>query len=288
MTDVRGNSDKNGKKSRPFRVLAGFGSMADELPTIDAAMILARALEADITGCFVEDADLLNLAALPFAKAIRPSDRSVLQIEREQMEQQFSRAASNWQRTLFARSSHSSVRCSFKIMHGAYSTEIAREAVASDIVVINPLNLPYRAPNAASLLWHAIDEAMGMVIMPERSQWLPNGPVVLLISGSNADRSVLTIANRIARATGNQTVILTTDAAEGTRQQIRDTAFEIFASEADIRLVAESRLETAAVRIAELRPSFVILQPSKTSLSDASIALLLNSSQAPLMLMRRG
>ena len=60
-----------------FRILAGFGSVADEEPTIDTALMLARALEADIAGYFVEDTDLLNLAALPFAKVVRPADRSV-------------------------------------------------------------------------------------------------------------------------------------------------------------------------------------------------------------------
>lgn len=258
------------------------------MPTIDAAMTLARALEAEIAGCFVEDSDLLNLAALPFAKAIRPADRSVLQIERDQMEREFARAASTWQQTLFARSSHTSIRCSFKIMRGAYTAEIAREAVASDIVVINPVNLPYQPPNAISLLWQAIDEAMGTVIMPERGHWRADGPVVILISDTIADRSILTIAGRIAKATGNDMVLLMTDAAADVRQHVRDTAVELIGSDADVRVIPVSNLEAAAGQLTELRPSFVILQPSDKSLSDAAVAMLLKSGQAPLMLMRRG
>ena len=288
MTERATKSKQSGRSLNPLRVLAGFGSIADELPTIDAAMTLAQALEAEIEGCFIEDADLLNLSALPFAKAIRPADRSVQHIERHQMEREFARAASNWQRTLFAKSSRTSVHCSFKIMRGAYTTELAREAAASDLVVVNPANLPHRRPNAISLLWQAIEAAMGTVIMPERGCWHAEGPVVVLAAGSAFERSMLTIAGRISGATVGKSVLLTTDVKAGSSIDVSDLAGSQLGSRDDVRVVQAGNLETAAMRLSELRPSFVILQPSKATLSEVAISMLLNSGQAPLMLLRHG
>ena len=288
MAEGAKTSKESSKQSHPFRVIAGFGSIADELPTIEAAMMLARALEAEIAGCFIEDVDLLNLAALPFAKAIRPADRSVLQIEREQMERELARAATSCQRTLYARSSHTSVRCSFKIMRGAYSAEIAKEAVASDLVVINPLNLPLRPPNAISMLWQTIDEAMGTVIMPEHGHWRADGPVVVLHSGTHVDQSILGIAVRVARATGTETVLLAVDDLEDDRPKKRKRKTGPPVPGSGVRIIQARNLQTAAVHLSDLQPSLVVLQPSEPLLGDAAIALLLKASQAPLMLLRRG
>lgn len=276
-----------GEKPVPLRVLAGFGSLADELPTIDAAMALARALEAEIAGCFVEDADLLNLAGLPFAKAIRLSDRSVQRIEREQMQRLFSRAAANCQRNLLAKSSHLSVRCSFKIMRGTYSTEIAREAVARDVVVINPANLPNRAPNAVTQLCRSFEGALGTVIVPERGPWRPDGPVVVMTTGPNVEQSILTIAHRMARAADNSLFVITTGVPESDQQRFRAEVTEVLGVGANIRFAAEIRIDAAAAQLARMRPSFVVLQPFGDKLSDSLITQLLESGRAPLMLMRK-
>ena len=96
------------------------------------------------------------------------------------------------------------------------------------------------------------------------------------------------IAGRIAKATGGKTVLLTTDADADARQTIRGAAIELMGSGADVRVVPASNLQAAAVQLAELRPSFVILQPADATLRDAAIATLLKSGQAPQMLMRRG
>ena len=80
--------------SSRFRIVAGFGSVANEGPTIDTALMLVRAFEADVAGYFIEDTDLLNLAALSFAKAMRPTDPTVRSVELSHMERAMARAAS--------------------------------------------------------------------------------------------------------------------------------------------------------------------------------------------------
>ncbi|MEX3007244.1 hypothetical protein [Hoeflea sp. TYP-13] len=287
MGEVRENSTSEEKAAPRYRVLAGFGSIADELPTIDTAMALARALEADIAGCFVKDVDLLNLAGLPFAKAMRPADRTVLKLEREHMERQISRAAANWERMLHAKASRSSVRCSYKITKGAYSAEIARETEATDIVVVNPLNLPHKPRDAVSLLLREVNEAMGAVIMPERCEWRAGGPIVLLMHDTEADQLVMGLARRIARAVGNEVVILMVDVDEENHRESRDAVAGIFGPDADVRYVRETRFGSVAAELAELQPSLVIVQPSASSPTDAAIELLLKSGRAPLMLVLR-
>lgn len=287
MYEETNNKAGNKNLPPPVRVLAGFGAIADEVATIDTAMTLAQALEADIAGCFVEDVDLLNLAALPFARAVRPADRSVLEIEHEQMKKQISRAASTCENQLIARASGASVRCSFKTMRGVYSAEIARETATSDIVVMNPLNLPHRRHDAVSLLVDGVRKARGAVVLPERYRRSTGGPVVLVTTGSDGEQTVFELADRIARGMNNKTIILSGSDEPADLTRVRSLAQEVFGSRADFRSVRGNHMPAIAAALAELQPSFVVLQPPARSLTDAIIESLLNAGRAPLMLMRR-
>ena len=85
-----------------------------------------------------------------------------------------------------------------------------------------------------------------------------------------------------------KSVLLTTDVKAGSSIDVSDLAGPQLGSRDDVRVVQAGNLETAAMRLSELRPSFVILQPSKATLSEVAISMLLNSGQAPLMLLRHG
>lgn len=250
-------------------------------------MALAQALEAEITGCFVEDVDLLNLAALPFARVVRPADRTVLEIEHEQMKRQISRAASTCESLLLARAGASSVQCTFQTNKGGYLAEIARETATSDFVVVNPLNLPHRHRDAVSLLLDRLQQATGAVILPERARQGAGGPVVLVAAGGTSLQNGFDLAERIARTMSDQTIILTDSVQPADRSALRAAARNVFGSRVDIRDLPGNYVQAIAATLEELKPSFVVVQPPASPLTDPMIELLLNAGRAPLLLMRK-
>lgn len=278
--------DKNKELIPGFRVLAGFGAIADEAPTIETAMALASALEADITGYFVEDVDLLNLAALPFARAVRPADRSVLDIEHDQMQRQIARAASVCEDLLLTRASGARVRCTFQTKKGGYLTEIARETATRDIVVVNPLNLPHRRRDAVSLLLDSVRQAVGAVILPEHARRGAGGPVVFVAAGPVGGPDGLDLAERIARTMTERTIVLTSNDEESADAQSRAAAPDAAGSSVGFRNVPGNHLQAVAATLEEVRPSFVVVQASSAPLTDPMIDLLLRSGRAPLLLLR--
>ena len=263
-----------------FRILAGFGSVADEEPTIDTALMLARALEADIAGYFVEDTDLLNLAALPFAKAVRPTDRSVRDTELEHMQRTMARAAGNWKRALHASANRARIRCSFETKRGAYSAEIARACSTTDFVVVNPANLPRRSLNTVAGLLDQVRQAAGTVLLPESPGRSRRGPLVLIAAGDAADRHLFELAGRLARATGTR---ITVYAARGEAEAIRTLAQETFDGDFDLHRTQPRPVFTAAA-IADLQPSLVLLRHS--ALPKDAVGKILASGGALLLLIR--
>lgn len=264
----------------PARILAGFGSIADELQTINAALALADALRAEISGFFVEESNLLDFAALPFAKAFRPNDNSSKPIELQQMEQQIADAAAAWKRRLGAGADRSRITWTFSTARGDYCTEIASAAVATDIVVINPANVTEPGRNAVSAVLGVLKQAAGMVLLPDNAFATRRGPVILLARDAVPNRQTLRLADRIASSTDSELVVLV--ATHSIFDETRSVALEIVENNISIRRMHGADLSAAG----NFRPSFVIWPDSEQTLSGNETEYLLRTANAPLLLLR--
>lgn len=269
-----------GATDLPRRVLAGFGSMADESATIEAALALARALESDVAGHFIEDTDLLNLAGLPFARFVRAADTSIQQVGADQMRRELERAALAWKRALYAGAERSSIRCTFQSSAGQYSAEIAKAPGPSDFIVFNPANLPHRHPQALARLLHALRGAAGTALLPERAARTAEGPVVI-VTGDAGSEQLLAMAARLTRILGRSALILTEQAD---MRGLRERAHALFTSDIDIQQLHDSG--SLAQVLSRLHPSFVIVERSIPVADSTGASLLLRAAAAPLLLLR--
>jgi hypothetical protein len=268
-----------------LRVLACLGSIADEEQTIEAAFALAGALQAQVAGCFVEESNLLDLAALPFARAVRPTGEASAPLDLLQMQQHIAGAAALWKRTLNARAERSRITVTFDTLRGEYCAEIARVAAATDIVVVNPQNVAGRAHNAVAAILGAVRDPAVTVLLPGGRQRMQAGPVVLLAPDGVPDAGAFHLADRVASTTGSGILVAMMPGGEGQSEAIRAAARETVHGELQVRRLPAGEIGAAAASIGELQPSFVIWPP-RPDLAGQDAETLLRATHAPLLLMR--
>jgi hypothetical protein len=105
------------------------GSVADE--TVKAAQAIAAAFQAELAALFVEDSNLVRMAALPFTREIGAASGSVRPIEPADMERALRLQADRMRRSLdqFA---------SFRVERGGFAQRILDEITDSVAVVLSP------------------------------------------------------------------------------------------------------------------------------------------------------
>jgi len=284
MTD-NNNQLANTGAAAPRRILAGLGAVADEIQTIEAALVLAEALRTEITGYFVEESNLLDLAGLPFAKAIPPSGRSARPIEPFEMEREFVQAAATWRRTLSAHASRSRITCTFRTARGSYCAEIAKAAVETDIVVVNPANISQYGRTAVAAVLNAMGPAAGMVLLPRQGWIARRGPVAIVVEdipGANLFR----MAERIASAAGVGTVILILPGGERKLDDMRKAAHAALGPDAQLEMLPGPEPSDAVMSIADWHPSYVIWSGGNGPQREEKLDLLLRAAGAPVVLLR--
>lgn len=103
--------------------------------TLPTAIELARALEAELVGLFVEDIDLLALAALPFGEVGFPS-AARRELDVDAMERSLRAKARRVRRELDARLAGIRVRWTFETVRGRPASALTTIAAADDVVVV--------------------------------------------------------------------------------------------------------------------------------------------------------
>ncbi|MDH5286960.1 MAG: hypothetical protein OEX23_10045 [Betaproteobacteria bacterium] len=102
---------------------------------LGTAIGLARALEAELVGLFVEDAELLDLAALPFGEVgyLSPMRR---ELDVGRMERGLRAKARRIEQQLGSHLAGLPVKWSFEVVRGRFAAAVTTIATADDIVVV--------------------------------------------------------------------------------------------------------------------------------------------------------
>lgn len=104
---------------------------------VTTAVDLARTLEAELLGIFVEDAELFDLAALPFAGEIGFPSATRRALDIDVLERSLRAQAVRLRQDLVARLAGVPTKWTFEVVRGRVAVELAATAGGQDLVVLS-------------------------------------------------------------------------------------------------------------------------------------------------------
>ncbi len=172
---------------------------------------LARLLERDLLGIYVEDEAVQRLAALPFARELRLPSRAWSALDPAQLDAEFRSAAGSLQAMLRQHASRFDVRSEFHAVRADPARYVAGMSDASDVVVLSvPREASARAVGSVAAAWRAaIGSPATTLLLPSRLA-RRRGPIAAVL-GAGAEPRARAAAS-LAAATGENLVALMQDA----------------------------------------------------------------------------
>ena len=183
------------------RVVVAIDPRPQDRGALEAAAQLAGRLQAELVALFVEDIDLLHLAALPFAREIGFPSATARALDIEAMERSLRALAGDIQRTMAAIAARAPVPWSFRVTRGALMRELRAAAVPGDIVVTG---------------------ALGFSLPP---------PLSVLCSVSTPPEAVVPAAAALARSAGRRVEIVLLDGDEEAARRWEEAARALLAAQ---------------------------------------------------------
>ncbi len=234
--------------------------MLDEA-ALEAAVEIARLRSASLEGLYVEDTDLLRLAALPFAAEIAVTSAAARRLELVQLERELRAHATALRRQVEHQATRSQLEWSFSVTRGSRLTATLTNAQSSQVCVLG------RPASFAA------------------ASGTKPGPVMVLFDGTPTARRALETAAAIIEPTGDLTIAITSDTAEqitANCQMVRELTAPL-APAPRIQLTGGPD-ETA--RTARTRHAALLLLGADTVTDTTLLGRLQKSAGCPLVIVR--
>lgn len=122
----------------PARVVLAARASADALRLLDEATTLARALRAELAGLFVEESDLLRLAALPVTREVGVASGAVREIDLAGTTRLLQRQADEVRAIVERAAAGLDLPWSFRITRGNVVQAAVAAAAGPDLVLVAP------------------------------------------------------------------------------------------------------------------------------------------------------
>jgi len=202
------------------RILVALDASVSSLAALEAAVALASRLEAELVGLFVEDVNLLKLAALPFAREVGFPSARRRRLGSVEMERSLRAQASRAEAALIAAAERQSVRCSFRVVRGEVTAQVLEAATEVDLLALGMARS--RAWRASSTSHVIVSAASGPVLLltpgtPARP------PIASVYDGSAESARALLLARRLVQSESDTLTVLVVarnaDDAQRLRQQ---------------------------------------------------------------------
>ena len=178
------------------RILVALDSVRNCRATVQIAADLAERLQVELEALFIEDIDLVNLAALPFAHEITFSaNRSPL--DSGIMEQTLKVQARQVRDLIVEAAARRKISWRFRTTRGQVLTELISAAAEVDFLALgHSLQSRLRREQAGVRIAGA--QSLATLLQSDNADAPLEGPIFVLYDGSRAGRRALEMAHRLA------------------------------------------------------------------------------------------
>jgi nucleotide-binding universal stress UspA family protein len=190
------------------RILVALDTSAHGRAALEAAARLAADLEAELLGLFVEDANLLRLAGLPFARQAMTAPAREEPLEEDRMARALRAEAEQLRRALAAEATRYRIRWSFRVARGAVGQEVLAAAEQVDLVVLGSAGRNPRTGTGLGSTARTLARQAPHSVAFLNAGAAAGRPVVALYDGTPRAELALAIAARLAREDHQNLVVL--------------------------------------------------------------------------------
>ena len=118
------------------RILVAIDASPQSLAALEAAAELAADLDAELVGIYVEDINLIRLAALPVVLETGEASARTRRLKSSRMDRQLRSQAARAAQAMAVAASRAQVRWSFTVARGSIETELLQAASAADLFIL--------------------------------------------------------------------------------------------------------------------------------------------------------
>lgn len=270
------------------RILVALNSCVNEQEILEVAALLAQQLEAELSGLFVEDANLLHLAELPFAREIIGTHLQQRLFDMAQLQRRLRAEAERVRDALMRRAEQRRVTWSFLRTQGQMVAETVAATESMDLLVVG-------RDCRSAIVGSAPAETVGRIVRQSRcsvliaARWPDQSykNVTIMATGSSTAPHALRSGVAMARMERLplRFMLITADSDMSAKLKAE---CEISASEFEYGISFESWPDSkvAMKKLAHAEPALLVLPYDTLNSDESAFKQMFESVDGPILIVR--
>lgn len=193
---------------RARRILVALDGSPESRAALVSAARLAIPAEAEITGLFVEDVELLRLAGLPFAREAGVSSGVFRRLDLDDIERRFRLAAERAREALREVAGETGVRSSFRVTRGRVVPELLAAAPEAGVVAAGRRSGHTSGSGRLGGTLRSLIARLPVPVLVGGARAPRPGPAVVVPAGAEVTEEALRFGALLARAFGAPEVVI--------------------------------------------------------------------------------
>lgn len=271
-------------------IVVALDASPGSLGTIETAVELASRLNAELTGLFVEDIDLLRVTELPFIREVGVIPPFFRHFDIQQLERQFRSQANRMREALASAADRMGVSWSFKVARGAVAPEVLAAGVHADLVILGRAGRSLAGPKyLGSTVRVVILQRKGLTLIMQRQLQMETAPAMVVYDGSALSKKALEAAMSLVQVRDGQLIVFVlADSNESAGRLQDDARDELHAGgmHAHFHTLINPRLSGLAEVVQAEGNGPLVLPCEKGLVDSADLCSLIHEIQNPVLLVR--
>jgi nucleotide-binding universal stress UspA family protein len=270
------------------RILVALDSSVYSQSALEAAAVIASLFDAELSGLFVEDINLLRVAQLPFVREVRYPSGEAVTIDEAWMERYWRTQALAAQQQLSDVAAERALRWSFKVARGHVTDRLLAAALEADLLALGRLGRSRsKRESLGTTARQAMDRARGSLLLMGSVIDLEL-PLLLIYDGRETSRRNLGIAAILAQQSGQLRVLVWTDNHDEALNLKREVVEQLAELELEIsfRRLYPSEQHGLVDALKNAEVGLLILGDVVNQLQPDTLLALLEELDLPVLILR--
>lgn len=255
---------------------------------LQAAARLAQTMRTEFESLFVEDDELLSLAALPFAREISPTGRRRRRLSSEDVRREMRSRSHTVRRDIEQIARSANVRCHFTAVHESADVALNRASESARILVFGD-SIGDEAHIRTPTLTRCFGAVEACLVLGSRVR-RTTGPVVIALDQIVTLPGMINLAEHWIAGKSDEVIVVLLGSALANRSQIRHSIEAVVPADRQVRVrtIAHEQTGRAIADISASARAGVVIARQRGPLApdDIRLARVVTALECPLLLHR--
>lgn len=268
------------------RILVALDASEANRSALLAAVSLANQLKAELQALFVEDINLLRLAALPFAREITAGAHFKRQLDVSAMEKQLHAQVERLRRFVETTAQQQQLKVEFKVLRGEIASAIQTAAQEMDLLVIGKNAQLLRQSLRIGKVAQGILSAMNCNVMLLQYGSMLVRPVAVFYDGSAAAERALQLAMQLAQDDHKQLTVVYPTGTQARLQPQVETLITPPGFAAEHIELASNTPQAIQHTLTRSKSRIFVMVATQATIKPDELLSLLQETATPVLLVR--